>query len=82
MFGLNLNDLEHTTQTEADDFVTWARREHASLYVMTANMVWLEERPDVVKLHYARVLPNFFRQQRGAPPRCQMVPSLPVSARV
>jgi hypothetical protein len=58
--GLNLDDLEHTTQQEIDTFLSWARANHTQLYYMTSHSVWLENRPDMAKLHH-RLLPEFRR---------------------
>jgi hypothetical protein len=58
--GLNLDDVEHTTQEEIDTFLSWARNNHVPLYLQTSHTVWLENRPDMMKLHH-RVLPNFRR---------------------
>jgi hypothetical protein len=60
--GLNLDDLEHTTQEEIDTFLAWARSSHVPLYYMTSHTVWLENRPDMLKLH-TRLLPNFRRPE-------------------
>jgi hypothetical protein len=58
--GLNLDDLEHTTQTEIDTYLSWARSNHVPLYLQTSHTVWLENRPDMMKLHH-RLLPEFRR---------------------
>jgi hypothetical protein len=58
MRGLNLDDVDHTSQTEIDTFLSWARASHVPLYYMTSHTVWLENRPDMLKLH-SRLLPNF-----------------------
>ncbi len=49
--GLNLNVLDETTQAEIDTYLGVMRRTHAPLYEMTANALWLDSRPDFVKLH-------------------------------
>jgi hypothetical protein len=49
--GLNLNILDETTQAEVDTYLGVMRRTHAPLYEMTANALWLDSRPDFVKLH-------------------------------
>src|SRR5207302_328947 len=49
--GLNLNVLDETTQGEIDTYLGVMRRTHAPLYEMTANALWLDSRPDFVKLH-------------------------------
>jgi hypothetical protein len=49
--GLNLNVLDETTQSEIDTYLGVMRRTHAPLYEMTANALWLDCRPDFVKLH-------------------------------
>jgi hypothetical protein len=56
--GLNLDDVEHTTQEEIDTYLNYARNNHVPLYLQTSHTVWLENRPDMMKLHH-RVLPNF-----------------------
>jgi hypothetical protein len=58
--GLNLDDLDHTTQEEIDTYLNYARNNHVPLYLQTSHTVWLENRPDMMKLHH-RVLPNFRR---------------------
>src|SRR5436190_11061633 len=58
--GLNLDDLETTTQEEKDIFYNYARNNHVPLYVQTSHSVWLENRPDMQKLHH-RLLPEFSR---------------------
>ena len=49
--GLNLNVLDHTSQEEIDTYLGVMRRTHGPLYEMTANALWLDSRPDFVKLH-------------------------------
>jgi hypothetical protein len=49
--GLNLNVLDETTQVEIDTYLGVMRRTHAPLYEMTSNALWLDSRPDFVKLH-------------------------------
>jgi hypothetical protein len=56
--GLNLDDVEHTSQEEIDTYLAWARNNHVPLYLQTSHTVWLENRPDMMKLHH-RVLPHF-----------------------
>jgi hypothetical protein len=56
--GLNLDDLEHTSQVEIDTYMNYARNNHVPLYLQTSHTVWLENRPDMMKLHH-RLLPNF-----------------------
>lgn len=56
--GLNLDDLEHTSQEEIDTYMNYARNNHVPLYLQTSHTVWLENRPDMQKLHH-RLLPNF-----------------------
>jgi len=56
--GLNVDDLEHTAPEEVDQFLAWARRNHVPTYYMTSHTVFLENRPDVLKLHQ-RILPHF-----------------------
>jgi hypothetical protein len=56
--GLNVDDIEHTTEAEIDSYLMAARRNRVPLYAMTANSVWLENRPDVAKLHQ-RLLGHF-----------------------
>jgi hypothetical protein len=59
--GLNLDDLAHTTQEEIDTYLNYARNNHVPLYLQTSHTVWLENRPDMMKLHH-RVLPNFRKE--------------------
>lgn len=56
--GLDIDNLETTTQEEVDTFLMWARRQHVPLYYMTSHTVLLENRPDILKLHH-RVTPQF-----------------------
>jgi hypothetical protein len=49
--GLNLNVLDETSAQEIDTYLGVMRRTHGPLYEMTANALWLESRPDFVKLH-------------------------------
>ena len=54
--GLNLDNLDVTTDAEIDTFLTNSRRERGPLdpgpqYDMRANSVWLYNRPDFAKLH-------------------------------
>jgi len=56
--GLNLDDLEHTSQDEINTFLNYARNNHVPLYFQTSHTLWLENRPDMAKLH-SRLLPNF-----------------------
>ena len=54
--GLNLDDLETTTDDEIDVFLADARKgrgplDPGPLYNMTSNSVWLYTRPDFAKLH-------------------------------
>jgi len=58
--GLNLDDLDHTTQEEKDIYYNYARNNHVPLYLQTSHSVWLENRPDMMKLHH-RLLPEFRR---------------------
>jgi hypothetical protein len=58
--GLNLDDLEHTAEQEKDFFLNRARNNLVPLYVQTSHSVWLENRPDMMKLHH-RILPEFSR---------------------
>src|SRR5215831_14215421 len=58
--GLNLDDLETTTQEEKDTYYNYARNNHVPLYLQTSHSVWLENRPDMMKLHH-RLLPEFRR---------------------
>ena len=68
--GLNLDNIEETSPEEVNAYLSYARAApaHHSLYVMTANTIWLENRPDFAKLHYRNVLPNFFRAERSGYP--------------
>src|SRR5260370_42676123 len=56
--GLNLDDIDHTTQAEIDTYLNYARNNHVPLYLQTSHTVWLENRPDMMKLHH-RGPPNF-----------------------
>lgn len=54
--GLNLDDLDVTTDAEIDTFLNNARKgrgplDPGPLYNMTANSLWLYTRPDIAKLH-------------------------------
>jgi hypothetical protein len=49
--GLNLNEVDETTNTEVDAYLAAMRRTHAPLYEMSANALWLDNRPDFAKLH-------------------------------
>jgi hypothetical protein len=54
--GLNLDNLEVTTDEEIDQFLNDARKgrgplDPGPLYNMTANSLWLYTRPDFAKLH-------------------------------
>ena len=49
--GLNLSVLDVTTQAEIDAYLGVMRRTHGPLYEMTSNALWLDSRPDFVKLH-------------------------------
>ena len=49
--GLNLSVLDVTTQAEIDTYLGVMRRTHGPLYEMTSNALWLDSRPDFVKLH-------------------------------
>jgi hypothetical protein len=49
--GLNLSVLDETTRVEIDTYLGVMRRSHAPLYEMTSNALWLDSRPDFVKLH-------------------------------
>jgi hypothetical protein len=49
--GLNLDNLEVTTREEIDAYLADVRWSRVPLYEMTANSVWLENRPDFCKLH-------------------------------
>jgi hypothetical protein len=63
--GLNLDDLETTMQEEKDTYYNYARNNHVPLYLQTSHSVWLENRPDRMKLHH-RLLPKFRRDAREA----------------
>ncbi|MDE3074476.1 MAG: hypothetical protein KGJ86_03525, partial [Chloroflexota bacterium] len=61
--GLNLDNLEVTTDEEINEFLTNSRRERGPLdpgplYDMRANSVWLYTRPDFAKMHM-RVLASW-----------------------
>ncbi|HEX8967501.1 MAG TPA: hypothetical protein VF937_06460 [Chloroflexota bacterium] len=56
--GLNIDNIEETTQAEIDSYLMAARRNRVPLYAMTANSVWLDNRPDIAKLHQ-RILAHF-----------------------
>jgi hypothetical protein len=54
--GLNLDNLETTTDDEIDEFLADARKgrgplDPGPLYNMTSNSLWLYTRPDFAKLH-------------------------------
>src|SRR5579864_5401332 len=49
--GLNLDVVDATGDNEIDTYLGVMRRTHAPLYEMTANALWLDYRPDFVKLH-------------------------------
>ena len=49
--GLNIDDLEHTSQEEVDLYLTRMWRNRGTLYEVSANSVWLDTRPDFAKLH-------------------------------
>ena len=49
--GLNLSVLDVTTPEEIDTYLGVMRRTHGPLYEMTSNALWLDARPDFVKLH-------------------------------
>jgi hypothetical protein len=64
--GLNVDDLEVTTDEEIDTFLNHARRARGPLdpgpqYEMRANAMWLHTRPDFAKLHM-RVLDGWHSQ--------------------
>ena len=49
--GLNLDNIEETSQQEIDTYLQQMWRHRGMLYEMTANSVWLDTRPDFAKLH-------------------------------
>ena len=49
--GLNIEDLEHTSQEEIDLYLTRMWRHRGTLYEVSANSVWLDTGPDFAKLH-------------------------------
>jgi hypothetical protein len=53
--GLNYDNVEETSQAEIDSYLMAARRNRVPLYTMTANSVWLDNRPDVAKLHHRTI---------------------------
>jgi hypothetical protein len=53
--GLNYDNLEETTEAEIDAYLMTARRNRVPLYTMTANSVWLDNRPDIAKLHHRTI---------------------------
>jgi hypothetical protein len=64
--GLNVDNLEVTTDEEIDTFLNHARRARGPLdpgpqYEMRANAMWLHTRPDFAKLHM-RVLDGWHSQ--------------------
>jgi hypothetical protein len=64
--GLNVDNLEVTTDAEIDTFLNHARRARGPLdpgpqYDMRANAMWLHTRPDFAKLHM-RVLDGWHAQ--------------------
>ena len=65
-YGLNVDNLEETTDEEIDSFLNHARRGRGPLdpgpqYEMRANAMWLHTRPDFAKLHM-RVLDAWHTQ--------------------
>ena len=64
--GLNVDNLDVTTEEEIDAFLNHARRARGPLdpgpqYEMRANAMWLHSRPDFAKLHM-RVLDGWHSQ--------------------
>ncbi len=64
--GLNIDNLEETTDAEIDTFLNNARRARGPLdpgpqYEMRANAMWLHTRPDFAKLHM-RVIDGWHAQ--------------------
>jgi hypothetical protein len=53
--GLDYDNVEETTQAEIDAYLMAARRNRVPLYTMTANSVWLDNRPDIAKLHHRTI---------------------------
>jgi hypothetical protein len=49
--GLNLDNIEETSQQEIDTYLQQMWRHRGMVYEMTANSVWLDTRPDFAKLH-------------------------------
>src|SRR5579883_3387668 len=54
--GLNVDNLDVTTEEEIDTFLTNSRKGRGPLdpgprYDMTANSIWLYTRPDFAKVH-------------------------------
>jgi hypothetical protein len=65
-YGLNVDNLEETSDEEIDAFLNHARRARGPLdpgpqYEMRANAMWLHTRPDFAKLHM-RVLDAWHTQ--------------------
>src|SRR5581483_4316829 len=65
-YGLNVDNLEVTTDEEIDAFLNHVRRARGPLdpgpqYEMRANAMWLHTRPDFAKLHM-RVLDAWHTQ--------------------
>lgn len=49
--GLDIDNLEETTQDQVDLYLTRMWRDRRPLYEVSANSVWLDHRPDFAKLH-------------------------------
>jgi hypothetical protein len=49
--GLDLDNIDETSQDEIDAYLTQMWRHRGLVYEMTANSIWLDNRPDFTKLH-------------------------------
>ena len=49
--GLDIDNLDETSEAEIDTYLTRMWRFRGSLYEVSANSVWLDTRPDFAKLH-------------------------------
>jgi len=49
--GLDIDNLDETSEAEIDSYLTRMWRFRGSLYEVSANSVWLDTRPDFAKLH-------------------------------
>ena len=49
--GLDIDNIEVTTQEEIDTYLSRMWRHRGLLYEVSANSIWLDTRPDMAKLH-------------------------------